>query len=160
MRTRRTINCWPCARAKAHGELSIVCRVPTVRTRRIVHCFTVCQMPGTRRTRLQLAPTQMFTMHLDMWHTAKLKSSPCAYLRVHGEHLRHAVSPPWRCFALFFAVHPGIHTAKMFVVCPTDGTRQTRSLPCQALPSVIRRRPPTVKQPPCALSTRRSAEIR
>jgi len=70
------------------------------------------------------------------WHTAK--SSVTLLGRPHDVN------------AFFFAVYPWIHTVNVFAVCPINGTRQTRPLPCLALPSGVRRRPPTAKTSPCA----------
>ena len=118
-------------------------RVPRPGTRRTDHCsscarkkahgepkhFAVCQSPG---------------------HTAKWEISPCAYFLAHDKVFCHVVRPSSRCQCLLFAVYPWIHTANVFAVCPINGTRQTRPLPCLALPSGVRRRPPTAKTSPCA----------
>ena len=138
---------WPALNTKftmcldrAHGELTIVRRVPKPGAHGEPKYFAVCQSQG---------------------HTAKWEILLCACFLAHGEVLRHAVRPAAsRRLAFFFAVCPWIHTANVFVVCATDGTRQTRPLPCLALPSGVRRRPLTAKYSPCAWGTRRIREFR
>ena len=104
-------------------------------------------------------------LELKSGHTVNLGALPCACrpgtrriwevccvpaVRAHGEQPptpsagRDGVCP------LFFAVSLYIHTVKRFAMCPTFGTRQTRSLPSPWLPSALCRRPPSAKSSPCA----------
>ena len=134
--TRRTDHCSPCAREKAHGEPKhFAVRQSTGHTAK-------SSAAGPRVTKVAVC--------LSRWRTAKWEISPCAYFLAHGEVFCHAVRPSSRRQYLFFAVYPWIHTANVFAVCPINGTRQTRPLPCLALSSGVRRRPPMAKTSPCA----------
>ena len=134
--TRRTDHSSPCAKNKAHGE---------------PYYFAVCQSPGHTAKSSAAGPcVTKFAVCLSRWHTAKWEISPCAYFLAHGEVFCHSVRPSSRRQCLFFTVYPWIHTANVFAVCPINGTRQTRILPCLTLSLGVRRRPPTAKTSPCA----------
>ena len=157
---------WPALNTKfavcqdrAHGELTIVRRVPKPGAHSEPKYFVVCQSQGAH------GEPKYFAVCQSQGHTGKWEILSCASFLAHGEVLRHAVRPAAsRRLAFFFAVCPWIHTANVFVVCATDGTRQTRPLPCLALPSGVRRRPLTAKSlpcaPPCVWGTRPIREFR
>ena len=126
--TRQTDHSLPCALG-AHGEYgSVAMCLPSGHTANLAALPCACR-PGTRQ----------------IWERCRVPA-----IRAHGEQPptpsagRDGVCP------LFFAVSLYIHTAKRFAVCLTFGTRQTRSLPSQRLPSALCRRPPSAKSSPCA----------
>ena len=122
--------------------------------------FAVCQGLGTWQSDHMASPG----------HQVRRVPRPCTRriwqhcrvpaVRAHGEQPptpsagRDGVCP------LFFAVCLYIHTVKRFAVCPTFGTRQTRSLSSPWLPSALCRRPPSAKSLPCASGTRRTRGLR
>ena len=114
---------------RAHGESgSVAVCQPSGHTANMGALSCACR-PGTRR----------------IWERCRVPT-----VRAHGEQPptpsagRDGVCP------LFFAVRLYIHTAKRFAVCPTFGTRQTRSLPSPWLPSALCHRPSSTKSSPCA----------
>ena len=114
-------------------------RVPRPCTRRTDHTLPCTKTKGTRR-RLdvhRVSTTQAY---------GKQPPTPSAG--------RDSVC------SLFFAVRLYIHTANRFAVCPTFGTRGTRSLPSPWLPSGLCRRPPSAKSSLCASGTRRTRGLR
>lgn len=58
-------------------------------------------------------------------------------VRAHGEQPPTPSAGRDGVCSFFFAVRLYIHTANKFAVCPTFGTRQTRSLPSPWLPSAL-----------------------
>ena len=129
---------------RAHGELTIVRRVPLVRAHGESGSVTVC-LPSGHTANMRALPCDCRPGTRRIWERCHVPA-----VRAHGEQPptpsagRDGVCP------IFFAVRLYIHTAKRFAVCPTFGTRQTRSLPSPWLPSGLCRRSSLAKSSPCA----------